>query len=177
MKTSLLIAAVCLGMIAVAEAQDAKPMKTAPAQPSPSALEAKVRKSWEQFKNKDKAGYAAGLADGYRAVEDDGDGVRDAKAEVAEIDGFDAQPIHAHGLPHHAAGRRLGAGDLHRRVQRHRGWAAGARQDCRRRNLGEARRRLERAVFARYESEMMARRPRLPGSSPPVPLPHLESPA
>ena len=86
MKTSLLIAAVCLGMIAAASAQEAKP--TTAAKLSASALEVKVRKSWEQFKNKDKAGYAAELAAGYRAVEDDGDGVRDAKTAVAEIDGF-----------------------------------------------------------------------------------------
>lgn len=86
MKTTLLSVAVCVGMVVAAFAQEMKP--TTPAQPSASALEAKVRKSWEQFKNKDKAGFAAGLAEGYRAVEDDGDGVRDAKAEVAEIDGF-----------------------------------------------------------------------------------------
>lgn len=86
MKTTLLIAAICLGMVAAASAQEMKP--TTPAKPSASVLEAKVRKSWEQFKNKEKAGFAAGLAEGYRAVEDDGEGARDAKAEVAEIDGF-----------------------------------------------------------------------------------------
>jgi Domain of unknown function (DUF4440) len=86
MKTTLLIAAIALGMIAAASAQEMKPMT--PGKPSASALEAKVRKSWEQFKNKDKAGFAAGLAEGYRAVEDDGDGARDAKAEVSEIDDF-----------------------------------------------------------------------------------------
>lgn len=86
MKMTLLIAAICLGMVAAASAQEMKPI--APAKPSASALEAKVRKSWEQFKNKDKAGYAAELAEGYRAVEDDGEGSRDAKAEVAEIDDF-----------------------------------------------------------------------------------------
>ena len=87
MKATLLIAAVCLGMISAGSAQDAKPMT--PAKPAASALEAKVRKAWEQFKNKDKAGFAAGLAEGYRSVEDDGDGARDAKAEVAEIDDFE----------------------------------------------------------------------------------------
>jgi hypothetical protein len=88
MKTTLLIAAVCVGMITASSSQEAKPTTMITANPSPNALEAKVRKSWEQFKNKDKAGFAAGLAEGYRAVEDDGDGSRGAKAEVAEIDGF-----------------------------------------------------------------------------------------
>jgi hypothetical protein len=86
MKMSLLIAAICVAIVTAVSAQEMKP--TTPATPSASALEAKVRKSWEQFKNKDKAGFAAGLAEGYRAVEDDGDGARDAKAEVAEIDDF-----------------------------------------------------------------------------------------
>ncbi len=86
MKTTLRIAAICLGMIAAASAQEMKPMTAA--KPSASALEANVRKSWEQFKTKDKVGFAAGLALGYHAVEDDGEGSRDAKAEVAEIDDF-----------------------------------------------------------------------------------------
>src|SRR5450432_4304851 len=86
MKSTLLIAALCLAMITTASAQQPKPAMAAT--PAASALEAKVRESWEQFKNKDKAGFAAGLADGYRAVEDDGDGARDAKAEVSEIDDF-----------------------------------------------------------------------------------------
>jgi hypothetical protein len=87
MKATLLIATVCLGLIAAVAAQDAKP--SPPAKPAGSALEANVRKAWEQFKTKDKAGFAAGLAAGYRSVEDDGDGARDAKAEVAEIDDFE----------------------------------------------------------------------------------------
>lgn len=88
MKTILWIAATYLAIITAALAQDAKPTTMAHAESSASPLEAKVRTSWEQFKNKDKAAYAAGLAEGYRGVEDDGDGARDAKAAVAEIDGF-----------------------------------------------------------------------------------------
>lgn len=87
MKTTLLIAGVCLGLVSAISAQDAKPMT--PVKPAASVLEANVRKAWEQFKIKDKAGFAAGLAEGYRSVEDDGDGARDAKAEVAEIDDFE----------------------------------------------------------------------------------------
>jgi hypothetical protein len=87
MRTKLLIAAGCLLMVAAASAQQSKP--ATPAEPLASVLEAKSRKSWEEFKNKDKAGFATELADGFRAVEDDGAGARDAKAEVAEIDDFE----------------------------------------------------------------------------------------
>jgi Domain of unknown function (DUF4440) len=87
MKSTLLIAALCLAITVTVSAQESKPAMAA--KPSASALEAKVRESWEQFKKKDKAGYAAELAAGYQAVEDDGDGARDAKAEVAEIDEFE----------------------------------------------------------------------------------------
>ena len=87
MKTTLLTTAVCLGLILTVSAQDAKP-KT-PAKSTAGVLEANVRRAWELFKTKDKAGFATGLAEGYRSVEDDGDGARDAKAEVAEIDDFE----------------------------------------------------------------------------------------
>jgi hypothetical protein len=73
-------------MIAIASAQPSK--QATPASPPASVLEAKVRKAWEDFKNKDKHGFAAILADGFAEVEDDGAGSRDAKAEVAEIDEF-----------------------------------------------------------------------------------------
>jgi steroid delta-isomerase-like uncharacterized protein len=51
-------------------------------------LEAKVRKAWEDFKNKNKSGFAAILADGFQEAEDDGGGFRDQQTEVAEIDQF-----------------------------------------------------------------------------------------
>lgn len=88
MKMTLWIAAACVAFITAAPGQETKPTTMTPAKSSASPLEAKVRKAWEMFKNKDKAGFAAGLADGFREVEDDGGGPRDAKAEVAEIDGF-----------------------------------------------------------------------------------------
>jgi hypothetical protein len=87
MKTTLLIPVVCLGLISAVSAQDAKTMTAM--KPAANMLETNVRKAWEQFKTKDKVGFAAGLAEGYRSVEDDGDGARDAKAEVAEIDDFE----------------------------------------------------------------------------------------
>lgn len=89
MKTTR-ITVLCLAALSGAWAQQQKPV--APKQPSQTTaavLEAKVRKAWEDFKNKDKKSFAAILADGFREVEDDGEGFRDAKAEVAEIDGFE----------------------------------------------------------------------------------------
>jgi hypothetical protein len=88
MKTTLLIAAVCLAILTATWAQEVKPAKTPPPKPLAGTLEAKERESWEQYRKRDKAGFAAGLAEGYRGVEDDGDGARDAKTAVAEIDGF-----------------------------------------------------------------------------------------
>lgn len=53
-----------------------------------ATLENRVNKAWADFKNKDKSGFASILADGFREVEDDGNGFRDGKAEVGEIDEF-----------------------------------------------------------------------------------------
>ena len=71
-------------------------------------MEAKVKKSWEDFKTKNKTGFAADLAEGFREVEDDGDGARDQKAEIDEMDqmaltqytlkNFNVQPIGADGI-------------------------------------------------------------------------------
>jgi hypothetical protein len=81
-----LLAATCFVMLASASAQ--QPTQAKPASPAAKVLEAKVRKAWEDFKNKDKSSFAAVLADGFQEVEDDGGGFRDAKAEVAEIEEF-----------------------------------------------------------------------------------------
>lgn len=86
MRVKLLITATCLVMLASAWAQ--QQTQATPARPPASALEAKVRRAWEDFKNKNKSGFAAILADGFAEVEDDGGGSRNAKAEVAEIDEF-----------------------------------------------------------------------------------------
>jgi hypothetical protein len=88
MKTTVLVLAnAVLLLLGIAAAQE----KTVAATPTPDAsvLEAKTRKSWEDFKTKNKAAFAADLAEGFQEVEDDGDGPRDQKAEIAEIDQFD----------------------------------------------------------------------------------------
>jgi hypothetical protein len=103
MRAPLLITAACLALVAAAAAQQSKP-----ATPSSSEMEAKVKKSWEDFKTKNKTSFAADLAEGFREVEDDGDGARDMKTEVAEIDqleltqyalkNFDIKPIGTDGV-------------------------------------------------------------------------------
>jgi hypothetical protein len=83
----MLISAVCVLFVAGASVQSKKlePATGAPAK----ALEAKVRKAWEDYKNKNKAGFAAILADGFREVEEDGNGFGDKKAILEAIDQFE----------------------------------------------------------------------------------------
>ena len=83
-----LIVFVCLAMVPFAVAGEKTTNPSANSQLS-AVLEAKVKKAWEDFKNKDKNAFAAILAHDFREVEDDGGGFRDANAEIAEIDAFD----------------------------------------------------------------------------------------
>lgn len=55
---------------------------------SESVLEAKIRKAWTDYKNRDKKAFAAILADGFGEVTNDADGIADKNAEVAEMDHF-----------------------------------------------------------------------------------------
>src|ERR1700730_18367560 len=82
-----LISAVCLLLFVSATAQSKRPEPVAG--PSAKALEAKVRKAWEDYKNKNKVGFAAILADGFREVEEDGNGFGDKKAILEQIDQFE----------------------------------------------------------------------------------------
>lgn len=84
------IAAACLLLLAgVAIAQEsAKPTKTSP-KSNASALEAKVRKFWEDYKNKDKASVGATLADGFREFEEGQSSISDKKAELASLDEYE----------------------------------------------------------------------------------------
>src|SRR5207302_3660632 len=77
-----------VGMILVACASAQAPKHASHAGPPAKELEAKVREAWEDFKTKNKDAFAAILADGFTEAEEDGNGFRDAKAEVAEIDQF-----------------------------------------------------------------------------------------
>ena len=82
-----LISAVCVLLLASASAQSKK--AESPAGPPAKALEAKIRKAWEDYKNKNKDGFAAILADGFREVEEDGNGFGDKKAILEGIDQFE----------------------------------------------------------------------------------------
>jgi hypothetical protein len=73
--------------------------------PPAKLLEAKVRKAWEDYKNKYKDGFAAILAVGFREVEEDSNGFADKKVILEEMDqfelsrytlkDFDARPVGA----------------------------------------------------------------------------------
>ena len=99
----MLIPAACVLLVASAPAQSKKPKPQTG--PPAKLLEAKVRKAWEDFKNKNKDGFAAILADGFREVEEDSKGFADKKAILEEMDqfelrqytlkDFDARPVAA----------------------------------------------------------------------------------
>ncbi|HET6178922.1 MAG TPA: nuclear transport factor 2 family protein [Candidatus Sulfotelmatobacter sp.] len=84
---AILVAVACLLLAVSAAAQEkqqaAKPPASAP------ALESKVRKVWESFKNKQKDALAAQLADGFHQVEEGGSGFGDMKSELAMMDEFE----------------------------------------------------------------------------------------
>ena len=87
MKMTLTAVAFLLLLASTARAQELQQaVKSAPA---PPALEAKVRKVWGDFKNKDKASLGAALADGFREIEEGGSGFGDKKAEIASVDEFE----------------------------------------------------------------------------------------
>jgi hypothetical protein len=71
----------------------AQELQKAPARsaPSTSALETKIRKVWEDFKNKDKNSLGTALAEGFREMEEGGKGLGDKKAEIAMVDEFELQ--------------------------------------------------------------------------------------
>jgi len=52
------------------------------------ALEAKVRKSWEDYKNRDKKAFAASLAPDFSEVTDGSEGTFGKDTELSEMDHF-----------------------------------------------------------------------------------------
>jgi len=81
-----LIAAGCLLLLATATAQEKQPPAKATVA---STLEAKIRKVWKDFKNKDKASLASMFSDDFREVEEGATGFGDKKAELASVDEFE----------------------------------------------------------------------------------------
>jgi hypothetical protein len=88
MKMILAVVALSFLLSTAAAAQEAQ-HPTVKSSPSVPAVEAKVRKVWEDFKNKNKAGLGAALADGFREMEEGGSGFGDKKAEIAMMDDFE----------------------------------------------------------------------------------------
>ena len=87
MKMILIAAACLILLVSAATAQELQ--QAVKSTPAPPALEAKVRKVWGDFKNKDKASLGAALADGFREMEEGGSGFGDKKAEIASVDEFE----------------------------------------------------------------------------------------
>jgi hypothetical protein len=87
MRKTLIAVAVLLALAGAATAQEKQqPVKSKSGAPP---LEAKVRKLWQDFKNKDKAGLAAALDDGFRQFEEGLSAFGDKKTEVNAVDEFE----------------------------------------------------------------------------------------
>jgi hypothetical protein len=81
----------CLLILASASAQQKKSATAKTKSESTSlaaVLEPKVRKTWEDFKNRKKEEFAASLADGFSQVTDGADGIFGKDAELSEMDHF-----------------------------------------------------------------------------------------
>ncbi len=82
MKKAWIVAALLLSLVSAATAQE----KGAAASP---VLEAKVRKLWEAFKNKDKATLSSSLDGDFRQFEEGLSAFGDKKTEVNSVDEFE----------------------------------------------------------------------------------------
>lgn len=88
----ILTSVACLLLLASASAQQ----KNAPAAKTKSAqaaslgavVESKVRKSWEDYKNRNKEAFAASLASDFAEVTDGADGIFGKDTELSEMDHF-----------------------------------------------------------------------------------------
>ena len=89
MKTMLALV-VCLTVLASASAQEQKAAsgKSPAKATAAAALEAKVRKSWEDYKNRNKQAFAADLAPDFSEVTDGADGIFGKDTELSEMDHF-----------------------------------------------------------------------------------------
>jgi hypothetical protein len=83
MKIIVMAVACLLSLTSIATAQEKQAEKSTSIA---STLEAKVRKVWEDFKNKNKASLGAALADEFRMFEEGTSGFGDKKADLATVD-------------------------------------------------------------------------------------------
>lgn len=86
MKRTLIAVAVLVVSCAGLAAAQEKPQATKASAPP---LEARVRKLWESFKNKDKAALSGMLDDRFRLFEEGLSSIGDKKAEVNAVDEFE----------------------------------------------------------------------------------------
>lgn len=89
----ILIWITCLLMVVAASAQEAKkitPPKSTHGENTGVAkvLEGKIRKAWEDYKNKDKKAFDALLADGFETMSNEAEGPIGKDTELAEMDKF-----------------------------------------------------------------------------------------
>jgi len=85
MKRMLIAVALLLSFSVTLGAQAKHPVNSG----SNAVLEARVRKLWEAFKNKDKATLSAMLDDGFRQFEEGQNTFGDKKTEVNAVDEFE----------------------------------------------------------------------------------------
>lgn len=83
MKIIVTAVACLLSLTSIVTAQEKRAEKSTSIVP---ALEAKVRKVWEDFKNKNKESLGAALADDLRVVEEGTSGFGDKRTDVASVD-------------------------------------------------------------------------------------------
>ena len=84
----ILTSAVFLLLLTAATAQETQ-HPAGKASASMPSVEAKVRKVWEDFKDKNKTALGVALAEGFREMEEGGSGFGDKKAELAMVDDFE----------------------------------------------------------------------------------------
>ena len=89
MKLILTVVACSLFLAAGTAQEIQKAPAKSTANAAAPALEAKIRKIWEDFKDKNKDSVAAALSDDFREVEEGGSGFGDKKAEIAMVDDFE----------------------------------------------------------------------------------------
>jgi hypothetical protein len=87
MKRALVAVALLLSLASAATAQEKQ--QAAKSGAVPPQLEARVRKLWEAFKNKDKASLSAMLDGGFRQFEEGLSAFGDKKTEVNAVDEFE----------------------------------------------------------------------------------------
>src|SRR5581483_8320869 len=90
MKPLLTLAFGLLLTVTAAAQQKSSPPAKAPAAASSAqtVLEAKIRKAWEDYKNRNKEAFAAILADDFGEVTNDADAIAGKDEEVSEMDRF-----------------------------------------------------------------------------------------